>query len=55
MPSELSEEVLAIAEQVYRAAREQGNTPFTVYHGESHLPAESEPEGTAKERSTWQT
>ncbi|HEY1809265.1 MAG TPA: hypothetical protein VGG42_11925 [Acidobacteriaceae bacterium] len=52
---ELSEEILEIAEQVCRAAREQGKTVFTVYHGESSLFGESELSGTAKEKQIWQT
>jgi hypothetical protein len=52
---ELTEELLAIAEQVCRAAREQGKTPFTVYHGGSNLLAANEPGGTAKEKQIWQT
>ncbi|HZZ40001.1 MAG TPA: hypothetical protein VFE06_12780 [Acidobacteriaceae bacterium] len=55
MSVQLSEELLAIAEQVCRAAREQGKTPFTVYHGGSDLRAANEPGGTAKEKQIWQT
>jgi len=51
----LSEEVLKIAEQVCREARQQGKTPFTVYHGGSDLLAVSEPGGPAKEKPNWQT
>jgi hypothetical protein len=55
MSVQLSEELLAIAEQVCRAAREQGKSPFTVYHGGSDLRAANEPGGTAKEKQIWQT
>ncbi|MGA7522236.1 MAG: hypothetical protein WBW84_07120 [Acidobacteriaceae bacterium] len=55
MSIELSEELLQIAEQVCRVAREQGKTPFTVYHGGSDLRAAKEPGGTAKEKQIWQT
>jgi hypothetical protein len=55
MLGELTEQHLQIAEQVCRAAREQGRTLFTVYHGGSDLPAPTEPGGTAKEKQTWQT
>lgn len=55
MPVALSEEILKVAEQVCRAAREQGKSPFTVYHGGSDLLAVSEPGGPAKEKQTWQT
>ena len=51
----LTEEILEIAEQVCRAAREQGKAPFTVYHGGSDLLAVSEPGGPAKEKQIWQT
>jgi len=51
----LSEEMLKIAEQVCRVAREQGKAPFTVYHGGSDLLAVSEPGGPAKEKPNWQT
>jgi hypothetical protein len=51
----LSEELLRMAEQVCRAAREQGRTVFTVYHGESDRVAESELRGTVKEKQIWQT
>ena len=54
MSAGLSEEILKIAEQVCRAAREQGNGPFTVYHGGSDLLAASEPGGAAKEKQPWQ-
>lgn len=55
MVVELSEELLEIAEQVCRAAREQGKPLFTVYHGGSNLFAANEPGGTAKEKPNWQT
>ena len=55
MSVELSEELLEIAEQVCRAAREQGKPLFTVYHGGSDLLAVREPGGTAKEKQNWQT
>jgi hypothetical protein len=55
MSVELSEELLQIAEQVCRVAREQGKTPFTVYHGDSDLLAANEPGGTAKEKQNWLT
>jgi hypothetical protein len=55
MALELSEELLEIAEQVCRAAREQSRAPFTVYHGGSDLITASEPGGTAKEKQNWQT
>lgn len=52
---ELSEEILEIAEQVCRAARQQGKPLFTVYHGGSHLLAPNEPGASAKEKQNWQT
>ncbi|MFZ0632378.1 MAG: hypothetical protein WA399_03065 [Acidobacteriaceae bacterium] len=55
MPAELTEELLRIAEQVCRVAREQGRTLFTVYHGGKDLRAANEPGGTVKETQTWQT
>ncbi|MGA8529181.1 MAG: hypothetical protein WB622_05660 [Acidobacteriaceae bacterium] len=55
MSVELSDEILEIAEQVCRVAREQGKTLFTVYHGGSDLLAANEPGGTAKEKQIWQT
>jgi hypothetical protein len=55
MSVELSEELLAIAEQVCRVAREQGKTLFTVYHGDSDLVAANAPRGTAKEKRNWLT
>lgn len=55
MPVGLSEELLQIAEQVCRVAREQGKTHFAVYHGGSDLLAVNEPGGTAKEKQNWQT
>lgn len=55
MLSVLSDELLAIAETVCRAAREHGKPVFNVYHGESGPWTEQETGGAAKEMENWLT
>ena len=55
MSTQLSDELLAIAERVCRQARERGKSVFTVYHEESDLSAEPRPGAPAGEMEHWLT